>query len=98
MKLVPLSLVMLVLIGWAFMTVTNISNALIQLRVTDAIRGRVMGLYTLVFFGAMPVGTLLLGSLADRFNEPLVLWISALALAIFFTFIWLRFPEVRKLE
>lgn len=98
MKLVPLSLAFLTLVGWAFMTITNTSNALVQLRVSDAIRGRVMGLYTLVFFGASPLGTLLLGTLADRFSEPFALWVSAAALIIFFAFIWLRFPEVRKLE
>jgi predicted MFS family arabinose efflux permease len=98
MRIVPISLVTLALVGWAFMTVMNTSNALVQLRVTDNLRGRVMGLYTLVFFGAMPLGTLTLGWLAEQINAPFAVRVAASLLACFFAFIWIRFPEVRKLE
>jgi predicted MFS family arabinose efflux permease len=97
-RLVPLSLAALVLVGWAFMTVTNTSNALIQLRVTDNLRGRVMGFYTLLFFGAMPVGSLILGWLAEQFSPPFAVWVASGALICYFVFIRLRYPEVRKLE
>jgi predicted MFS family arabinose efflux permease len=98
MRIVPLSLAALVLVGWAFMTVMNTSNALVQLRVPDNLRGRVMGFYTLLFFGAMPVGTLILGWLADQINTPFAVWVASGALFIYFAFIWIRYPEVRKLE
>jgi predicted MFS family arabinose efflux permease len=98
MHILPLSLTALVLVGWAFMTVTNTSNALVQLRVPDQLRGRVMGFYTLVFFGAMPAGALILGWLAEQVNTPFAVWVAAGALACYFTFIWIRYPEVRKLE
>ncbi|MGB8252154.1 MAG: MFS transporter [Anaerolineaceae bacterium] len=98
MRIVPVSLAALVLVGWAFMTVMNTSNALVQLRVTDALRGRVMGLYTLVFFGAMPLGTLILGWLAEQVSAPFAVWVASGVLACYFLIIWFRFPEVRKLE
>lgn len=98
MRIVPLSLAALVLVGWAFMTVTNTSNALVQLRAPDNLRGRVMGFYMLVFFGAMPLGTLLLGWLAERVSTPFAVWVAVGALAIYFGFIYIRFPEARKLE
>ncbi len=98
MRIVPVSLAVMVLVGWAFMTVTNTSNALIQLRVTDALRGRVMGLYTLVFFGAMPLGTLILGWLAEQMSAPFAVWVACGVLSAYFLIIWFRFPEVRKLE
>jgi predicted MFS family arabinose efflux permease len=98
MRILPISLATLVLVGWAFMTVMNTSTALVQLRVTDALRGRVMGLYTVVFFGAMPLGTLILGWLAEQVSAPFAVWIASGVLAIYFLFIWFRFPEVRRLE
>ena len=98
MRIVPLSLAALILVGWAFMTVMNTSNAIVQLRVPDNLRGRVMSFYTLLFFGAMPVGALLLGWLADKFSAPFAVWVASGALFIYFVFIWIRYPEVRKLE
>jgi predicted MFS family arabinose efflux permease len=97
-RFVPLSLAALILVGWAFMTVMNTSNALVQLRVPDNLRGRVMSFYTLLFFGAMPIGALLLGWLADKISPPFAVWVASGALFIYFAFIWIRYPEVRKLE
>ncbi len=44
--------------------VTNNSQAIVQSLVPDNLRGRVMGVYTLIFFGSMPIGSLLAGSVA----------------------------------
>lgn len=94
----PLSLLLLVLLGWSFMLVANTSNALVQTQVPDELRGRVMSIYTLTFFGAMPLGSLLIGELADRLTEPLALMISAAMLFIVAALIWARAPGIRKLE
>lgn len=94
----PLSLLLLVLLGWSFMLVANTSNALVQTQVPDELRGRVMSIYTLTFFGAMPLGSLLIGELADRLTEPLALMISAAILFIVAALIWARAPDIRKLE
>jgi predicted MFS family arabinose efflux permease len=98
MRIVPMSLATMVLVGWAFMTILNTSNALVQLRVTDALRGRVMGLYSLVFMGSMPLGTLILAWLAEQVSAPFAVWVASGILACYFLIIWFRFPEVKKLE
>ena len=36
----------------------NLSNSLVQTHVEDSLRGRVMGIYTMFFFGLMPIGSL----------------------------------------
>ncbi len=64
LRWLPLSLVTLVGVGWGFMMVLNNSQAIVQSLVPDNLRGRVMGVYTLIFFGSMPIGSLLAGSLA----------------------------------
>lgn len=77
MRWIPGSFMLLVLLGWCLMSVLNISNALIQSYVSDQMRGRVMSVYTLVFFGSMPLGALVAGGLATAFGEPSTAMICA---------------------
>lgn len=85
-------------VGLGFMLAANTTNALVQTLVQDDLRGRVMGVYTLVFFGAMPIGSLLAGALASRIGEPITVILSAVALLVFAILVWLMFPMICKLE
>lgn len=93
----PLSLLTLAGVGWGFMLVISLTNALIQLEVPDELRGRVMGIYTLVFFGLMPVGSLLAGVTATRIGEATTVAAGALILLGVAAWVWLRRPELRRL-
>jgi MFS family permease len=94
----PLSLLTLVGVGWGFMILFNMANALIQTLVADELRGRVVSIYTLSFFGLMPLGALLAGWVAEIFNEPITIIISALISLGFAGWLWLRMPQLRALE
>jgi MFS family permease len=94
----PLSLLILVAMGWSFMVMVNSINALLQTRVPDALRGRVMSLYTLVFFGGMPLGSLLMGHLASALGEPAAVSISGVLMLAVACFYWLRVPELREMR
>ena len=94
----PLSLIVLVGVGWSFMMVMNNSNALMQSHVPDHLRGRVMSVYTLVFFGAMPLGSLFAGAFAQRFNEPLTVMLSAAVLMVMAIGSWIFLPAIRRQE
>ncbi len=94
----PLSLAILVVTGWTFITQANTSNAMIQNRVPDALRGRVMGIYSLVFFGSMPIGSFLAGQSATIFGLPPTVVAGALACLAMALFIYLRIPSLRKIE
>jgi MFS family permease len=61
-------LVMLVPTGMALLTFNTTANAVMQLSVPASMRGRVMGLYMLVFAGSAPIGSPLLGWLAEVFG------------------------------
>jgi len=52
--------------GLAVLLFTTAANASVQLAADDAMRGRVMALYTLVFLGGTPLGSPLIGVLADH--------------------------------
>jgi predicted MFS family arabinose efflux permease len=93
---VPLSLGIMVVIGWGLMMVTNNSNALIQTDVPDALRGRVMGIFALVFNGAIPIGALLAGAAAQRIGAPWTATISAIVLFVCAVAAWIFLPDIRR--
>ncbi|QJY50384.1 MFS transporter [Pseudonocardia broussonetiae] len=67
--------IVMVPLGFAALTFTTAANSAVQLAVEPAMRGRVMGLYILLFLGGTPVGAPLLGLLAESWGgrSPLVL-------------------------
>lgn len=94
---VPLAVATLVIVGWSFMVAVNTSNALVQTMIPDELRGRVMGIYVLVFFGAFPLGSLWVGQLALWLGEPATVMVNAAVLALVAAFIWVRLPHMRRL-
>jgi predicted MFS family arabinose efflux permease len=58
----------------------SLTASLVQLLVSDSLRGRVMSVYFVAFRGGAPLGNLLTGSLAERFSLAYVLAGNGLAL------------------
>ena len=94
---VPLALLIMAGNGWAFLSLNNTTNAMVQSQVPDELRGRVMGIYTLIFFGSFPLGSLVAGNLADLVSAPTTLIIFAVILLLFAAYIFWRKPEMRKI-
>jgi predicted MFS family arabinose efflux permease len=78
------------------MVMVNTANAMTQTQVDDQLRGRVMSIYTLVFFGGMPIGALITGNVAEKIGEPGALLINAVLLLTFSIFVFLRLPYLRR--
>ena len=98
LRWLPLSLLTLIGVGWGFMMVLNNSQAIVQSLVPDALRGRVMGVYTLVFFGSMPIGSLLAGALAEWIGEPDTVMLGASILFMLALAAWVFLPAIRRQE
>ena len=79
------------------MILANMANVLIQTLVPDALRGRVMGLYALTFFGIMPLGALLAGSVAAWGGEPTAVALGALVSLVTALALWIWVPALRRL-
>jgi MFS family permease len=94
----PLTLVVLVANGAAAIMIFNLANALVQTLVRDELRGRVMGLYSLTFFGFLPIGALWIGTIAHHFGEPAAILFNGGLLLIFCFLIALFVPGLRRLE
>ena len=67
------------LAGLGMIRFTATTNTLLQLLVADDYRGRVMGLHTVMFMGMAPVGSLILGAIAEPLGVRAALVVSAAA-------------------
>jgi MFS family permease len=65
---VAVALPLAALIGAGAMGLLTTTNTLLQLRVPDRLRGRVMSLHSALFLGVTPLGSLAAGQAADAFG------------------------------
>ena len=66
----PLSILLMLLVGFCYMVEMAATNTLIQMMVPNAYRGRVMAIYAMMFLGMAPLGGLLAGFLAHHLGAP----------------------------
>lgn len=86
-KLLPLSAVFLCAAGAGMMIVLASNLSVVQLRVDDRMRGRVMSVYNVAFRGGMPFGSLLCGYLIKQSSAPVIMvgnGILVMVLAVYF--------------
>ena len=62
--------VTLVVIGFAQITFQATCNTVLQLTAPEALRGRIMSLYAVVFAGVTPFGALTVGYMAEQLGTP----------------------------
>ncbi|MBN1541032.1 MFS transporter [candidate division KSB1 bacterium] len=90
------ALLLMPLVGYGFIAQFIAGNTLLQTIVDDDKRGRIMSLYTLTFLGVTPLGSLLVGALAERIGAPLTLFLGGLvSLASAVAFL-LQVPHLEK--
>jgi len=91
------SLILAFGLGVGFMMEFTMINTLLQTRVDDALRGRVMGLYTLTFFGFAPFGNLAVGALSQRIGLSFAISLFAI-IGLVLSFVVLRkFRQIQSL-
>lgn len=78
----PLAISSFVLAGFGFMTAFTSAATLIQERVPDVLRGRIMALWLIAFIGFRPIGAALDGMLADVVSVGFAFAASAGLLAV----------------
>ena len=81
-KFLPLSYVMLLVVGASMMAVFATVTSLVQLIVTNEMRGRVMSVYNFAFRGGMPIGNLVSGWLVPIYTAPIVLGVNGFLLIL----------------
>ncbi len=78
--------------GAGLIVFISTANTQIQITVPDALRGRVMGVWGLVFGGGLPLGSVTLGALAEKFGVRAALLLGACVCLVMSVVVFLRLP------
>jgi MFS family permease len=62
------AIALLVVTGFTGIVAVTGCNTSLQLAVPDALRGRIMSLYTWIFGGTFPIGSFLVGTTSERYG------------------------------
>jgi MFS family permease len=90
-----LSAVLLVPVGFAVMIENGSSNTLIQSMVPDRLRGRVMSVYSMMFMGMAPLGSLLAGVAANHIGAQWTVAVGGIVCAAAAAIFAVRLPGIR---
>jgi MFS family permease len=74
-----LALIAVVPVGVATIVMISGANAVVQLRATPEMRGRVLALTAVVFIGSTPIGGPIAGWVSERFGASAGIWLGAVA-------------------
>jgi predicted MFS family arabinose efflux permease len=91
-----LSMIMVLIAGMGMMQIMAGSNTIIQTLVSEDKRGRVMSYYTMAFMGMAPFGSLLAGTMADKFGAPSTVIFSGLAVLLGAAWFTTQLPAMRR--
>ena len=96
-RLFWLSSLVLLVVGFAATSQMAATNTVMQSRVPDELRGRVMAVYATMFMGVQPIGSLLAGGVARHIGAPYTLTMFGLLVLagslIFFVRVVLRLGQ-----
>ncbi|MBX3015829.1 MAG: MFS transporter [Caldilineaceae bacterium] len=93
----PVALILGVFLGMGFMSQFTLINTLLQTNISDEMRGRVMSLYTLTFFGFTPFGNLAIGAVAEQWGLGEAIASSALIALVLSLIVIYKTPQLRQL-
>jgi MFS family permease len=91
----PLSVLLLVPVGFFVMVQMASTNTLIQSMVPDRLRGRTMAVYSMMFLGMAPIGAFLSGYVADRIGAPWTVAIGGIGAIAGATIFARNLPKIR---
>jgi MFS family permease len=93
-----LALLLLAIGGWGMLLFFSTTNTLLQTYASDEMRGRVMGIWALVFGGMAPIGGLEAGSLSHYLGVRWTVAIGALVCALAALVTWVVVQGRKKEE
>lgn len=92
-----LAMILMVPVGFGQMIQMAGSNTLLQTLVDDDMRGRAMSFYTMAFMGTFPLGSLMLGAIAEHWGAGIAVMGGALTYLVCALVALPRLPKLRRL-
>jgi MFS family permease len=93
----PLALLFAMIGAFGMMSQITITNTLIQTAVDPAMRGRVISIYAMAFFGMQPMGGLLIGFVSQHVGVENTVMAEGIV-AIIIGVLHVRFLQIKKLK
>jgi MFS family permease len=90
-----LSAALLLPVGFCMMLGMSSSNTLIQAMTPDHLRGRVMAMYTMMFMGMAPFGSLFAGAVAEHLGAAFTVSVGAVACIGAAFLFFFHLPKIR---
>ncbi|MFH1120168.1 MAG: MFS transporter [Bacteroidota bacterium] len=90
------SLTLLVITGFGMVVEFASSNTLLQTLVDDQMRGRIVALYSMSFMGFTPLGSLMMGGLADLAGVKVTLFAAGACCLLAALVFYRKIPRIRK--
>jgi MFS family permease len=94
----PLFALALVPVGLTALTALTTANAMVQLSVDPAMRGRVMALYMAIFMGGTPLGAPLIGWIGDVAGPRWTVGIGTIAVGLTLVVVSIRLAKRENVE
>jgi hypothetical protein len=73
-------------------------NTILQTKVEDRFRGRVMSVFMLTFAGLMPFGNLIAGSLGSILGVSFAVLSGWIICGVFFTVVAITYPAIARIN
>jgi MFS family permease len=96
MRVFPLALLLMVLVGGGTILAAASANTILQTIVDDRLRGRLASFYTLAFLGVAPLGNLAAGALAGAFGAPFTFALNGVLAMLAAAWYWRALPTIRE--
>jgi predicted MFS family arabinose efflux permease len=93
---IPVTLVLIGVLGWSMVTQMMMMNTLIQLDVPDMLRGRVFSVYLWAVQGVAPFGSLFIGGLAQAAGIPRAALVGGITCLLAIIYVFVKWPILRK--
>lgn len=92
----PISLVLLAIAGFGMVVEFASSNTLLQTMVDDRMRGRIVALYSMSFMGFTPLGSLMMGWLAEFAGVQVTVFTAGACCLLATLILYRKLPLIRK--
>ncbi len=94
-RVVWLSAILLIPVGFAMQLQMSGTNTLLQAMVPDRLRGRLMSVFVMMFLGMAPFGSLLAGALAKIVGAPVTVALGGVACLVGAVVFWRKLPGLQ---
>ncbi len=91
----PIAMVFAIISGFGMMAQTTVTNTIIQTTVAPEMRGRVISYFAMSYFGMMPIGSLLVGTVSQYAGAPDTILAEGIAALVVVAAFWSSYLKVK---